>query len=548
MSTSLEKALTPFKRRLQWRSSLKTFWISLIIGLALTCLLLGLGRIWPLLFQWQLLVIGLLSLGVITILGQFYAWFRPRPLDQLTQQGDITLGLQERLSTALELNAGLLKTTPDLEAAQIDDTLKRLKQVPISLKVPLFEPKSMAKMIGLAMVLLLGMELLYLLPNPQEAVVQAQVELDNLIETEIAELEEIQADLLEATADLSEAQVEELTESLQDLIDNLEQARDAGSPEQALAALSEAEETLDAYNEAKLAQEQAFNSLADSLADSNLEAAQEAAQALEQGAFDEAAEALQQTGESPTSQAEADALAESLSQAAAQLAETNPDLAQSLQQAAEALRSGDQQAIQDALEQAAQQLAEAGDPSAGQQQLAEALQNIQEARNQLAQQQSGEGEGQGQGQQAGQGQGQGQGAGQGQFPGDGVGGSGRGDPDGNVAEGVNADEGQPGPMSTDNGANQNRLEDYDSVYVPQHVGGDGGPLVVPDEQGSDGTGIDIGETPLNPNRETGEATVPYSDVFGQYRDQASTALDNEKIPLGMRDYIRQYFGALEPGQ
>ncbi|MEM7343623.1 MAG: hypothetical protein AAF485_05235, partial [Chloroflexota bacterium] len=409
--------------------------------------------------------------------------------------------------------------------------------------------KQTARLLGVALSLFLLMEFLYLWPNPLETVVQEQVALNELLETQITELEEIEAGLLAQTADLSQPELEDLRQSIQDLIENLEAAKEAGSPEQTLAALAEAEQTLEAINEARAAQEQAFNSLADSLAESGIEAAQEAAEALQQGGLDQAADALSQLAQSPpSSQAEADALADALNQAADDLAATNPELAETLQQAADALQSGNTEAVQEALQQAAEQLADAQNQQAGQSQLEQALDNIQDAREQLAQQGQGQGEGQGQSQAQGQGQGQGSGAGQEQFSGDGVGGSGRGDPTGDVAEGIEADEGQPGPMSTDNGPNEGRLEDYDSVYAPQHVGGEGGDFIVPDQQGSDGQGVDIGETGPNPNRQTGEATVPYRDVYGQYRDQASTALDNEEIPIGMRDYIRQYFGALEPGQ
>ena len=40
--------------------------------------------------------------------------------------------------------------------------------------------------------------------------------------------------------------------------------------------------------------------------------------------------------------------------------------------------------------------------------------------------------------------------------------------------------------------------------------------------------------------------VPYNQVYGQYTDAAGQALDDSYIPLGMKGYIRNYFGALEP--
>ena len=70
--------------------------------------------------------------------------------------------------------------------------------------------------------------------------------------------------------------------------------------------------------------------------------------------------------------------------------------------------------------------------------------------------------------------------------------------------------------------------------------------MVPPQQGTGDEGFDIGETPFNPNRDPGEATVPYTEVYRPYADKAGAALDSDYIPLGMKDYVRQYFGALEP--
>jgi hypothetical protein len=547
---NLQKDLIPFKRRLQWRASLRLFWLTVSAGLAISCALLLVGRVRPLLFQWQLLLVGMAISMALLLVGQLYAWLKPLTVRQLARLGDAHLNLEERLTTALELSEGKLETRDDLRQAQLEDTQAHLRRASISGLTPVFKRSQLIGRIGLVFGLFLALVLLTLWPNPQDAVIQEQVELENLIQTEIAELEEIQTQLLEEVDALGETQVEELSESLQALIERLETAQAEGSPEQALAALSETAQTLEEYNQARLEQEQALNSLADALSQSDFEAAQEAGEALQQGNFDEAAQALQEAAQTPPdSQSQANALADSLQQAAADLAAVDPQMAQSLQQAADALRSGNGQDIQEALEQAAQQLAEAGQQASGQDRLSETLENIQQARQQLAQQQDGAGQGQqGQGQQGQGQQGQGQGAGQLQGQTKGTGGSGREDPDGNVAEGLTAEEGVSGPMPTNNGSNQSRLEDYDSVYAPQHLGGEGGPVVVPDRQGSDGSGIDIGQTPPNLNRDAGDVTVPYQEVFGQYQDQAATALENEHIPLGMRDYIRQYFGALEPGQ
>jgi hypothetical protein len=525
------QGLASVRRRLQWRDSLKAAWMTFGSGLGLTCLLLIAGRLWPLFFRGQLLLIGLSMTLLLFCLGQLVAWFRPISWQKLARLGDFYLRLDERLVTALELTEGRLETSSALQEAQLRDTFARLEQAPLKQAFPLLNRNLRLPVTGVLLALLVTVLALYLTPNPLENTLSRRAELADFLEAEITELEQIQAEFLAEAEPLAADQVEEVSDTLTDLIERLERARDDFSPEEALAALAEADQSLTRLDQERLAQEQTLKSLADFLAGSDFAPAQEAAQALQNGDVQQAAQALQQAGTNPpATQAQADALADTLNQAAAALAESNPALAQDLQQAANALQSGDAQAIQEALEQAAQQLAEAGDQLAALEQLDRALANIQQARQALAQQ----------GQQPGVsrvlGEGQGQGSG-----------SGREDP-GPGAEGLYSVESPNGVISTDNGPNQNRLEDYSSVYAPDHLGGEGGPLAAPPQQGTDGGGFDIGETPPNPNREPGESTVPYTEVYQEYLGQASTALDSDYIPLGMKDYVRQYFGALEPGR
>jgi hypothetical protein len=42
--------------------------------------------------------------------------------------------------------------------------------------------------------------------------------------------------------------------------------------------------------------------------------------------------------------------------------------------------------------------------------------------------------------------------------------------------------------------------------------------------------------------------VPYNEVFSDYSEAANRALDQDYIPLGLRDVVRDYFSSLEPGQ
>jgi hypothetical protein len=42
--------------------------------------------------------------------------------------------------------------------------------------------------------------------------------------------------------------------------------------------------------------------------------------------------------------------------------------------------------------------------------------------------------------------------------------------------------------------------------------------------------------------------VPYEEVYGDYSDAASEALDRSAIPPHLKGYVRDYFGELAPDQ
>ena len=44
------------------------------------------------------------------------------------------------------------------------------------------------------------------------------------------------------------------------------------------------------------------------------------------------------------------------------------------------------------------------------------------------------------------------------------------------------------------------------------------------------------------------STVPYNEVFEQYRNQALQGIDDPSIPPELREYIRQYFSNIDPNK
>jgi hypothetical protein len=66
-------------------------------------------------------------------------------------------------------------------------------------------------------------------------------------------------------------------------------------------------------------------------------------------------------------------------------------------------------------------------------------------------------------------------------------------------------------------------------------------------QGQTNPGGEPGRAPVNGGTNTGQAQVPYEQVFPQYQEQAGNALGSSYIPQGYKDLVRDYFSELEPG-
>lgn len=534
--TTLAAVLHATRRRLRQQEGLKLIWRALGVGLAATLLLVALGRIRPLAWPGVLALIGagFTLMGLLAALA--YAWLRPRPEIAVARLLDRRLGLDERLSTALELMAGRHAVPAQILRAQLADTQAHLAAFEPALAFPLRRDRRWLALAGLlAAAILLGL----FAPNPQLSVLEERAQTQALIEEQVAQLEQIRAEVLADELLPETPQGQELLQTLDELIATLQEGD--LSREEALAALSEAEQSLAALQDLAGRQTGTLNELAQTF--SRFDSTAELAEALRQRDLARAAEALASAGNNlPSDPQSGQELAEALRQAA-EIARQGGDagLADALEQAAGALEQaaaeGDPQAARDALARAAEALQQADGAA-----LAEALANIQAAREALAQ--GGGGEGSGQGQEAGSEQGQGAGAGAVAGQGESVGGSGREDP-GPGAEGLTASEGAPDRMATDNGPNEGRTGAYEPVYAPTHLGGEGGPLVNPDAPDVEG-GVPLGDATVDPNQDPGAALVPYNEVYGQYVDSAGQALDSSYIPLGMKGYIRQYFGALEP--
>jgi len=543
---------------LRWTPLVLALLLALLAGLALLLRLLG----------WDA---GRLAVGCagVLALGLALLWaglaLRRRPSLSLARRFDARFGLQERLSTALELADGRLETLPSLHTAQVQDALARAQAVPGSafawraVRWPRWQaaaPFVAALVLGLALVLPLA---------------EASTSPDPLLASALEQGRQALQEALQTTLrqpDLDEPQRENLLRALQARLDELQEAR---SSEEAFAALQAAAADLEAAAQEEAAQQaRAAAARAEALRQLQeaLQAEQEAASLAE--ALRQAQATLQEAGQ-PNAE-----LAEALRRASSELQDSQPSLSEALQEAAQASETGQQQAVQEALEQAAQEAESAqGQEQASREALEQAAQQAREAARQVAEGESAPSsagqpndsaqggasspqgqEGGQQGQESGQ-QAAGAQGGQAQQPsspdetlGQASSENAPSNPQGSdlpsqeaVPEASNAESAQGEGGSPQNAeAGAGGRESFAPIYAPQDFAPQAEDSVALPSQDQEGRLLE-GDFAQNPE---GELSIPYNQVFSAYEQVARQALEAQGLPPNLQPLVRAYFEGLRP--
>ncbi len=524
----LRSHLTRWGRRLRWRDGLwlaaRSLWWPILAALVIELA----ARFWPVPDRhvWALAPLQIWLLGVA-----LYTLLRPLPPEQVARRLDRTLGLKDRLSTALEFSHRPLADLSALNLVQLQwaDALAAIEHLP-SGALPWRWPRRQVGWAGglLALVMALG-----LLPNPIDAILAEQAAVRQAAQEQAQAIETARRDLERATKPTSE----ERAKALQALADLLKQlAANPGHLEQALADLSEAQARLRQLQSPQAAARQSaaeqiaaqLTALSRGQAQSSPNPEQAAAALMELaaalGQMDAAAQAN---------------TAETLESLAAAAAPTDADLAEALQNMAAAVRAGEVGQAVKAAGEAQEALVRSTQAAELQQALAAAQAQLENSRQQLT--------GQGalaQGQEPGQNQGQGPGQGnQGQGPGPGqqVGGGG----------GTNANHLPPANRTGAAGAptQPNKpatVTDSETVFAP--VNGPhpaGRPEFVAGQTGPDGQTL-IREEQMPQPGLTNPALVPYSQVYQTYTAAAAETMSRERVPPELQNYVRDYFSQLAP--
>ncbi|MCC7163350.1 MAG: hypothetical protein IT331_12720 [Anaerolineae bacterium] len=537
--------LKPIARRLRLRTGAHIFVQTAWLALGAVALFLLLSRIVPI-ENYLWIAAAIVGVWFISWLG--YSALHRRTTFQVAQRADAELGLRDRLATALALSRPgatiSASSDPALVGRQGQDALAHLQRIEPREAFPIRLDR---RLVGAALIALVAIGVLLFLPNPMDAVIAGRREIIKTAQIQAQALEQL-AKAVEENRELDPADQAQLLKKLRELAERLK--TNPGDAEQALADIAKLRETLNnSLDLSKQTQAAALDTLASQIAQ-----VANASQTPQNA--DELAKLLEQLAASPESLSEKQraGMAQALAQTTAQVAPSSPELANALTELAQNLAANASSSeLQIAVAQASAALQDAGEQQALQRALAQtanqadaSLRAIARAANssQVSDNQS-QGQGQAQGQSQGQGQGQEQGTGQGQG-GQGQG-QGAGQGQGKVGGGVIGGGGGGGSGSVGGPNGQNKpfgADDVSTVYTPFQTGQGQQENVTGQDSGGGQTTTQQGKSPLpgslNP------AVVPYAQVFQQYSQIAGQAMENSYIPAGMKDYVKEYFSALEP--
>lgn len=481
----IKRALAPVKRRMRAQRALAWgAWGALAAGACVVGLrIASFARMFETMWIWAACAAAGMT-GAAALAGA--AW----PVTELAaaKRAD-SLGLMARAQTAVALEG----EESSMAQMQREDALASLRALEPHRAMKLSAPK--AAWIGvLACAAAVGLS--FLIPNPQDARIRER----NEFRAEMT----AQADRIDKGAEALDAEKPDTPETRR-LLGELSQAlRRAEDARDALEAVDEAERRLlamqqrtagDALNALNGA---GLNALAQALGNKDRQAAQAALEAQEN-----AAAALDQAAQTAGDASAADALT---SAAAAVQAGDVSQAAQQLMNAASGQTSATAQAM----------------ALAGMVRNATASAGMQTANS-------------GQGGQNGQGSG-GSGVSQSQGKGNG-GGAGLGSSNQDGGTGANS---KPGNMQG-NADPSKRTDEYETIYDPTRLGGSGEAV---SESGEMGEGT-ISEAQIGTGLGTIDGSVPYGQALPEYERQAVEAVQNAALPEYARQWVTDYFRALE---
>ncbi len=568
--------LRRLERRLRWQEAMRGLPIALGAGFALAAIIAAATRIWP---RYTPTEVGELigaAVALALALNFIFAFLRPRPRIEIARRIDQAIDLHERLSTAVD--AHNRKAQGTMVALQAADAAHAASSADIRHAFPVrLNGRDLAFSLVLAVLLLLAL----FAPNPLAAAALQREAVKATQQQVASQIQQVQHDI-EQAPNVDDPVRQQLLTEIAALQHDL--ANGTLSREQALAEMQQTEDSLKKLQDpASLAEKEALSRLGQELGKFTDPALQTIANNLQLGNLTAAAQGLHDLANNlPNLRPEQlTGLQTALASAAQALASIDPKLSAALQQAATALKKGDIAAAQQALGDASGQVADAAQSIAAQQQLQQALAQVQSGEQAVAQAgqptpqprgtavadssnpASGNAPSGNQPSAAGTPQ-----PGQPGQPG-GTPQSGSQQPGSNPQSG--SQSGSPSGSSPDQSNSQpgkggsgagGSLGSSDPIYAPEPIQNNpsGTPLPIGNSNNGNGSG---GGKPIGPGsgsgaggssagssggNASGAPQVPYAQVYKKYSDQATSDLQNSYIPQNLKGYVRDYFTSLAPPQ
>jgi hypothetical protein len=528
----LKDHLGRWNRRLRLRRAQRCGWVGLNLGIIAGAAngLLGMLRADLLIADYFLQAVWITSLACVLGLVIGYLW--PLTDHETAHYLDQQYRLMDRVSTAYELLSSDPEETYPLITLQRADTVRALGLIPPRASLPTRFSRRQGLVTAVLLVLLFLAPFLFR-DNLAQAATQAAVA--EAIQAEVISLESL-IDLIDQDETLAEMTRDLLAEPLQEAAAEL---RETENLELAVAALDQAVEELRAI-ENQLAATNDLSNIGEKVDPGNFTTLESFLEALSAGDFGEAAAQLEALSPKPEDPGSID-LANELAEVAGAAGEVNPSLASALENAAQSVFDGDQQAATSHLNNAAEQLRSAGQQANASEKTDALTADILAGMDKLqaaglaansptgaGQPPAGAVEGSGNPDSAELSEGSGSAAGDGA--------------DGNTSEQIgnagllpNNTQGQPG----DGG-----LGEYERIYAPTNLGGENGPELSLPESGLPGELIQGDAPGAVPEPEL--SLVPYVDVFAQYETVYRKAIETGQVPAHLRDMVQQYFLSLAP--
>jgi len=462
------------------------------------------------------------SLGLVLAAG--IGWLWPQSRLKMAREYEQVFALKERVSTAIELSQ-LDDVDWAWQQLQLNDTLEATKQIIPKDGLQWHIPKLEISLLLVAFGLVLG-SWFYGQRFFQQAETNAQNQ--QLVEDEIENLEELITSIENSeqlSGETKEAVVSPLKESL-------ERMKQAESLEEAVSALSEAQQTLEEFSVPEGEEFEGLQAAGEELAKNQDSPLNPMGEALAQGDFQAAAEDLATLDLSTLSPEELANLAEQFLEMAHGLEDSSPELAEQFQQAAEALQNQDLQLAQEAISNASEAISDSAELSEAAKKSAAELANMQ---GQLMAAMFGKAS-----------QSSGMETSSSKSPTS----EQKGSFGSQASNGEFEESLTPGkeagltPLTQDNQPGNSSEKQYDSVYAPQRLGG------TSDTELSLGTGEDADSNAVGGIGSTftqnAQSSVPYSEVYSSYEGSTQQALESGSIPLSLQPIVREYFSSLDP--